>query len=117
MFVGYSPEVGSRFILIETGNQVNFRNSRGKYKTRAQQTFSANLKMDKTERVLAMGYLIKSPAKSRDKANLASFWKRRWCVFSEIYFPGNSERMKKLVLHYFKDRDSYFEDDAAKGLQ
>ncbi len=76
--------------------------------------------MDKRERVLSMGYLVKSPTKNMDKANFSRFWKLRWCVFAEIVYlnPNQSESTedKRLVLYYYKDKESQLKDVNAKGL-
>lgn len=74
--------------------------------------------MDKRERVLGMGFLVKSPTKSKDKARFTKYWKLRWCVFVEILHIDVDEFVEdsKLVLNYYKDKESFEKDDQAKGI-
>ena len=73
--------------------------------------------MDRQERVLGMGYLIKSPVKSKDKANFPHFWRLRWFVLAEVLFAGDGGVVEesKLVFSYFKDKSSHQKDEQPKG--
>ena len=72
-------------------------------------------RMDKRERVLCMGYLVKSPTKNKEKANFSRFWKLRWCVFVEVIYTIGGREDIKLVLYYYKDKNSHHNDESAKG--
>ncbi len=71
--------------------------------------------MDKSERVLGMGYLVKSPVDSKYKKILPTYWNKRWCVFSEIMYSGFTGREKKLFLKYFENKKSYSQDEQPNG--
>ena len=73
--------------------------------------------MDRRERILAMGNLIKSPVKNKDKATFSKFWKLRWFVLAEVLFVDADEFVEdsKLVFSYYKDRESHAKDEQPKG--
>ena len=73
--------------------------------------------MDKRQTALSMGYLVKSPTRSKDKSSLSMFWKLRWCVFAGIsYNDKRGQRLdKKLVLYYYEDKEAYNQDASPKG--
>jgi len=67
--------------------------------------------------VIKMGYLVKSPSRSRDKSSYAIFWKVRWCVLAQVFPPdeGIVTCFHKFFLYYYEDEDSYKQDLAPKG--
>ena len=73
--------------------------------------------MDRRERILGKGYLIKSPVKNSEKSSFARFWKRRWLVLTEVLFVDVNEFVEesKLVFSYYKDKDSHVNDEQPKG--
>eukprot|EP00112_Aurelia_sp_Birch-Aquarium-sp1_P012062 Seg2531.3 transcript_id=Seg2531.3/GoldUCD/mRNA.D3Y31 product="hypothetical protein" protein_id=Seg2531.3/GoldUCD/D3Y31 len=73
--------------------------------------------MNKRERIISMGYLAKSPSKSKDKAKHTMFWKLRWCVFAEVTYTDafTFAEDSKLILYYYEDRDSHKRDVNSKG--
>lgn len=80
--------------------------------------FEALGKMDRRERILAKGYLIKSPVKNTEKSSFARFWKLRWLVLTEVLLVDVNESMEesKLVFSYYKDKDSHAKDEQPKGI-
>ena len=73
--------------------------------------------MDKTERILGMGYLIKSPVKNTEKSTFGRFWKLRWLVLTEVLLLDDNESVEesKLVFSYYKDKNSHKKDEQPKG--
>ena len=68
--------------------------------------------------VIKMGYLVKSPSRSRDKSSYAIFWKVRWCVLVQMFSPDEGIAMDfpKFSLYYYEDEDSYKQDSTPKGM-
>ena len=73
--------------------------------------------MDRRERILGMGYLIKSPVKNTEKSTFGRFWKLRWLVLTEVLLIDANEfaEESKLVFSYYKDKDSHKKDERPKG--
>lgn len=73
--------------------------------------------MDRREKRLGMGNLVKSPVKSKDKGSFARFWKLRWFVLAEVIFVDADDEIQesKLVLSYYKDKESHEKDEQPKG--
>ncbi len=74
--------------------------------------------MNREEKVLSVGYLVKSPTRSKDKSNLPMFWKLRWCVFARITYSDRFGYVEdtKLLLSYYEDKKAYLNHEAPKGL-
>lgn len=73
--------------------------------------------MNRKEEILKMGYLVKSPAKSKDKANYAMFWKVRWCVLVKAIFadPLLNAEYSNYLLYYYEDEEHYKQASLPKG--
>ena len=89
-----------------------------KTKKKMEETSRAlETEMRKENKVIKMGYLVKSPSKNRDKAKYALYWKLRWCVLlqevSEEFM--HSAQVSKFVLYYYEDEESYQLNEEPKG--
>ena len=73
--------------------------------------------MNGKEKVINMGYLVKSPSRNRDKASYAMFWKVRWCVLVQIIYadPLLTAEYSKFLLNYYEDEEHYKQNSAPKG--
>lgn len=73
--------------------------------------------VNQKEEVIKMGYLVKSPSKSREKANYAVFWKLRWCVLVRASYadPLLNAEYSQHFLHYFEDKEHFQQSSTAKG--